>query len=97
MRVYIGFGADTRSLTLLHLGQSFSRFLHILRKVVHLLDLADFDHLVIAARATLGPFDGFGFGVDLDQPEAAEYFLRFREWAIRHEGLAALERDARAH
>src|SRR5215472_2813642 len=56
-----------------------------------IMDLADFDDLVIRRRATLGPFHGFLFGFDLNQPVAADNLFGFGERPVLHSRHSSFE------
>ena len=63
--------------------------LHVGGEVLHLVDLAHFDDLVVGHRRALGPLDGFFLRLDLDHPVAADAFLRLGERTVGDLGLAA--------
>src|SRR5207248_1121450 len=66
------------------------------REVGELLHLAHLDDVAVQHGRALGPLDGFGPGLHLDHPVAAEHLLRLGERAVGHLRLAAAEADAGA-
>jgi hypothetical protein len=63
-----------------------------LAKVLELEHLPDLD-LAVHERHPARPFDCFFLRLRLDQPEAGDELLRFRERAVDDRGLAARELD----
>ena len=67
----------------------------VLAEVLQLEHLPDFD-LAIDERRAAGPLDGLFLRLRLDEPEAGDELLGFRERPVHDGRLAALERDTRA-
>src|SRR5262245_16474032 len=70
--------------------------LNLGREVLEGLDLADLDRVAVVGGAAAGPLDGFGLGLHVDDPVAAEHFLGLGEGAVGHFRLAAGKSDTGA-
>jgi hypothetical protein len=71
--------------------------LNVGREVGYLQQPADFNHFVIRAGDARGPFERLFARLHLNNPEAADHFLRFGERAVGNFRFSAFEGDARAH
>src|SRR6202158_2580090 len=71
--------------------------LHVGREIRHFLHLAKLDHFIVGSGAARWPFHRLFLRLDLNHPVSADNLLRLGEGSIGHLGLAASERDARAH
>src|SRR4029077_6586473 len=78
------------------LARSIFRWKDLGRKVRGLVHLADLDLSAPIERCALEPFHRFFHGLHLPQPEAADEFLGFGEWAVDYGALLTRKRDALA-
>src|ERR1700684_1192728 len=58
---------------------------------------ADFDRFAILSGDARSPFERLFARLHLDDPVAADHFLRFGEWTVGDFRFAAFESNARAH
>src|ERR1700684_3390721 len=66
-------------------------------EVGHVKHPANFDHFVILSGDARGPFERLFARLHLDDPVAADHFLRFGKRTVSHFRFSAFEGDAHAH